>query len=303
MHRFVGWAVIAACLLLAVLAVAAQEGEAQVVGGDEAGLREMLARIVGQMGYPGGEATVLVGEIPEELPLALPKDARIIGSIIRQGTPGSDVMLQMNMPPQEAVTHVKDVLETDGWTSIASPSYPTGGFTNQETYNTQFCNSDDSVMINVSARGVNEATDLHMYIINEVDPVMCAALGETGYLSNDPYRLLPQLQTPAEVQLLPERGGGGSGGGMPGFRSASTTAFLESSLALSDMMTAYHDQLLEMGWIESGAENGDQSAWSGWTFADETGKLWGGTLSIIASQTGAGEYMATILVEEIPDES
>ncbi len=307
MHRYVRWTVIAACLLLAVLAVAAQEGGTEVVGGDESALRQMLAQVVGQMGYPGSAVTVLIGEIPETLPLALPipEDARIIGSIMREeGIIGSEIMLQSSEPFGEVLAWFTEAMAAENWNRVEVPMYPNNGFTNNDVQGVQFCNSRQDAMILLEARAAGTGSDLHMYVYNYADASMCDPVGEAAFMMSDPYLLLPQLLTPDGVKLIPSHGGGSGGGGsVPGYRSASNTVFLESELPLADITSAYQEQLNALGWQASGAETGEKSAWSGWTFNDEDGKVWGGTLTMVASQTGAGEYLATIMVQEIPDET
>ncbi|MBC8171923.1 MAG: hypothetical protein H7X77_09625, partial [Anaerolineae bacterium] len=81
MHKLIGFLVPTAVLLLAVAAAAAQNGSADVIGGDEAALRELLSRTLASYpAYEGTEATVQVGSLPENLPfeLDLSDDMRVI---------------------------------------------------------------------------------------------------------------------------------------------------------------------------------------------------------------------------------
>ena len=135
-------------------------------------------------------------------------------------------------------------------------------------------------------------SDIRLYV-SSADNYPCTP---DGSFTQDPYRLMPQLETPEGVTLL----GGGSGwGGSSGFQSVSTQAYLESDLPLEDIAAAYNDQLEDFGWQAAGEENGDKVSWSGWTLEGD-GHIWAGTLTLTASPTAANQYSATLTIQDMP---
>ena len=104
-------------------------GPAQVIGGDEAALREFIGRT---LDYPSPEATdgvtVLIGALPEGLPLELPipEGSRVIGSTIRGSEmEGTEIILDVDMPPEGVLGFYQEQLLQAGWEE--APQQPYGG--------------------------------------------------------------------------------------------------------------------------------------------------------------------------------
>lgn len=294
MHKLIRFLVPTAVLLLAVAAVAAQNGAADVIGGDEAAVRELLSRTLASYpAYDGSETTVQVGSLPDDLPfeLDLPDDMRVIGTIQRGAPSPTEIYIDSAQPPEAVISFFAERFAGEDWKLV--DGFPGGGFTTTPSDSAFYCNETLNTFVSLNAFGYGEGmSDLRLYI-SPADNYPCA--DADGSFTPDPYRLLPQLQTPEGVTLL--QGGGGGGGGGSGFQSVSTQAYLESDLPLEDIATAYNEQLEAFGWQAVGEENGDKLSWSGWTLEGD-GQTWAGTLTLTASPTAAKQYSATLSIQE-----
>jgi hypothetical protein len=297
MHRFVRFAVTSAVLLLAVVAVAAQNVGTQVIGGDEDALRELVSRAFTAFPvYSDQETSIYVGSLPDDLPfdLPLPDDIRVIGSIDRGDMGAVEIILDSSQQPESIVAFFADTLAGNDWTVVNT--FPGGGFTTGASDTAFYCSPEQDVMVNVSAFGYSSGSDIRLYV-NPGESYVCDGAAESmGF--QEPYSLLPQLQTPEGVKLL--QGGGSGGGGGPGFQSTSTQAYLESDLSIGEIAAAYNEQLEAAGWIMIDEESAGKLAWSGWTIEGEE-KVWDGTLTITASPTADNQYSAVLTILETPD--
>jgi hypothetical protein len=296
MHRFVGFIVTAAVLLLAVVAVAAQSAVTQVIGGDETALRELLSRaFVAYPSYTDQETAVYVSSLPGDLPfeLTLPDNIRVIGSIDRGDLTGIEIILDSDQSPEAVVAFFSDTLLSSDWHVI--DTFPGGGFTTGASDTAFYCSPDNRVMMSISAFEYGGGTDIRLYINPSGSYVCNESANSLGY--DEPYGLLPQLKTPEGVELL--QGGGSGGGGGSGFQSVSTQAYLQSDLPLDEIVAAYNAQLEAAGWHLVGQESASKLAWSGWTIEAEN-RVWGGTLTFTASPTAPDQYVATLSILETP---
>lgn len=308
MHRLVSIVVIVAVVILAGAAFAMHVlagdgspggGQADVIGGDEAGLRELLSRTMASYpAYTGMESTIYVGSLPKDLrvELELPADMRVIGSVVRPAPAPTEIFLDSSQSPDDVVAFFQDSLSSDEWTLVSD--FPGGGFTTTKSASAFFCSDSLETMFNVNAFGYESGSDTRIYI-SPIDNYACDQRGAES-MTYDIYTLLPQLQTPEGVELL--QGSGGGGDGMLGSQSAFTQAFLRSELPLAEITAAYDEQLEAAGWMPVDDEIGDKLAWSGWSITDDEGEIWSGTLTLTASATAPNIYAATLMIQETPDE-
>ncbi|MEO8609279.1 MAG: hypothetical protein ABI690_15415 [Chloroflexota bacterium] len=317
MHKIVRYVVIAAVMLLGLIAlVAAQniqsnvpgdngsDGQAtnpspQVIGGDEAGLRALLSRIVSSSGFPPDQSAAYVRQLPDNLPfnLPLPDKANIVGSVF-YGSPGyTQVILDAQQTPDEIVQFFRDSLTTSDWSSLSADNSPVGGFVAQPWSQAFFCYQTTQAMLRVLAEGGDSATNVSITITAPADTTACGGAG-AGASPGEPFTLLPQLQVPAGVSLLPS-GTGGGGLGSAGKYTSLLTA-LTSDLPLSKIADAYNEQLKALGWQPISQEANAKMNWSGWTVLDADGKTWAGTFMVSANPAVTGRYSAQVIIEEIP---
>jgi hypothetical protein len=129
-------------------------GPAQVIGGDEAALREFVGRALHYPSPEGTEGTtVLIGALPESLPLELPipEGSRVIGSTIRdQQMGGTEVILDVDMAPDAVLTFYQEQLLQAGWENAPQQPYG-GGFVSASWPTATFCLNQDEAQIYLSA--------------------------------------------------------------------------------------------------------------------------------------------------------
>lgn len=294
MHKFIRFVVPAAVLLLAVAAAAAQNGAAQVIGGDETTLRELLSRsLASYPAYEGSEATVQVGSLPGDLPfeLDLSADMRVIGSVQRGAPSPIEIFIDAAQPPENVIRFFETRFTGEDWKLV--DGFAGGGFITTTSDSAFYCNETLNTLVSIYAFGYGDGmSDARLYL-SPADTYTCASADASD--TQDPYRLLPQLQTPDGVKLLQGVGGGSGGAGFP---SVSMQAYLESDLPLEAITAAYNEQLEAFGWEPIGEESGEKLSWSGWTLKDGNSQTWAGTLTLTASPTTANQYSATLAIQE-----
>ncbi len=285
---------------LAALPVLAQGGgDVQIVGGDEASLRELVAYLTRELGPQPPQTTVYVGALPPDLPfeLPVPEDTRVVGSVrtVREAYPTTvQAILTGSLPPEAVIAFYSEALSGERWSPAQQPS-PGGGFVQAAFSQAMFCHAEGSV-VNISAHGLSEGqADIRLYVQSARTLPVCDEGGPERPLA-DAFALLPPLRAPEGVRL--REGGGGGGGGPLGQRSASTQAVLITDIAPADLIELYNAQLIEAGWQHVTTESGNGFAWSGWSLADEDGNPWAGALTLTANPVAEGEYFARLLIEE-----
>jgi hypothetical protein len=319
MHKIVRYTVMAAVVILGLTAlIAAQniqsdtrEGDqteiatipgARVVGGDEAGLRELLSRLVGSLGFTPEQPVAYVGQLPDNLPfeLPLPDGAHIIGSVF-YGKPGhTQIILDTQQTPDEVIQFFRDTLTTSDWAALSQDGVGFGGFVSQPWTQASFCYQGDKALLHVTVQGAAIPTNVDINVIVPADTTACVGAG-AGTAPGEPYKLLPQLQTPEGVRLIPN---GDTGGfmGAPGSPYAAVSTVLASDLPVSKIAAAYNEQLKTAGWQLISQESGAKTAWSGWTLEGSQGKTWMGSLVLIANPIIKNQYTAQVIIEKMPSQ-
>lgn len=92
--------------------------------------------------------------------------------------------------------------------------------------------------------------------------------------------------------------GGASGSSSDG--SAYTSTDLLTEVSASKLMEHYNSQLERAGWMKLDQGSTEVVSWSTWTFADDEGNHWGGTLIILDSYMNSERRLALLSVEKIP---
>jgi len=288
-------------VMLTALPVAAQDTE--VVGGDDAALRDFISRTLGTSPFPGDIITIYVGEIPDEIPVDFPilEDARIVGMIERPAPTPSQIILETELAPADAMNAIVEDLGAD-WEEQTNMPVGPSGFIAYENVTKQFCYNGDEAAVSVVAQQLESGlTEINLHIFTATDPYMCSeAAGEMYGMV--PYNLLPQLKTPEGAELVPQFGGGGGGGGAPGYRSASNSAMLETERPVAEIAADYNAQLEAAGWVLAKSEAGENFAYSGWTLTDEQEADWSGFMTITADPSNVNQLLAVITIQEIPEE-
>jgi hypothetical protein len=271
-------------LLLAALSIPGFAQDAEVVGGDEATLREFISRYLGVMGAPGApQASVRIGQLPEDLPfeVRVPDATQVLGTVFNSDAfyTSYQVIATSNLSPDDVKAFYDSAYAGEMW-AAATQGYQPGGFIERPSAYQAYCFNQSEAILNMNAVAMEDgATDLRLYINMPGDAYACGGTPPEQPPHPDPYAKLPTLQTPQGVTLVP---GSVGGGGRPGFMSAASTALLDTARSLDDFGPEYFAQLEAQGWtaVQTGVAEG--SAWSTWTFTDEDGLSWIGMFNLTA---------------------
>ncbi|HLZ70331.1 MAG TPA: hypothetical protein VKV26_10535 [Dehalococcoidia bacterium] len=246
---------------------------------DPALLRELAERELSPPplpGAPAGQAQLLPGSLPDDLPLhlPLPEGSRLIGSVVRPAPAGGktfDVVLDAADAPAGVLDFYRQALGELGWTPAPVQGPPMGGFVPFVSRSQTYCQGASGPALNLNAFArEGQPTDVRINIFT-------SAPGPCGFSVVAPplppgAALLPSLTPPSNVavQLYGGRGG-------PGFWS-SDAAVADTQVSVTDLHAAYAGQLSAAGWsmIDCGSEG--PLAWSRWSVPTEGG--WQGFLYV-----------------------
>jgi hypothetical protein len=270
--------------LLAVFA-SAQENGSQVIGGDEAALREFLRHYMDDYGPFGADSTVVIGVLPQNLPfeLPIPDETHIIGSIVGGQDPGIEIIADSELPIHEVVAFYDGVLtEANDWRTLD----PVGGFV-QEGKLGLFCYGQAGTSLSLIVYPTHP-TELRFTIGVAGDMNYCNV--PTG-MPRDAMTIMPRLVSPQGVVLMSSTGGGGSNGG-----SAHMWVMLTSALPIDEIAATYQVQFEAAGWQQASREAGENFLWSAWTFTSADGTRWNGTFTLTGMAEGG--YTASIIIRE-----
>jgi len=105
--------------------------------------------------------------------------------------------------------------------------------------------------------------------------------------------MLPSLQQPAGVQRT--QGGAGTSGNDGAYASAE----LQTALSVAELAEQYMAQLETAGWQLVEESQTEAVAWSVWTFDDDDGDAWGGTLLVTDRPAVSDGRFALLRVEKV----
>lgn len=263
----------------------------EVRGGDEAAMRELLGRTL-HYGIPGAERTlILVGELPEDLPfdMPLPEKARVIGSVDRGYRHGTEMYLDVDLPPEETVDYFRLVLAQGGWEFPEEDGRERGFVSGSPSPAQKFCHKAiDSQLWLRALTTPGGSSDLRITYHPTTDYSTCmAGIGAVERVQ----RIMPALVTPPGSRTL----GGGSSSSSTGMGDISTT--FETDLPAEEIEDHYSSKLLEQGWQKLGGGTAETAAWSFWRLEGEGNETWIGTLLVVERLADEDERLAWFSVE------
>ena len=276
--------------------VTAQNGseiKVEVVGGDDASLREFIKQWMTPGGYPGSsieDMTVYIGSTPENLPyeLPVPENSRTIGSITG-GWVDYQLLFDSDLDSKAVSAFYSKSLPDQGWQQ-APTNQGQGGFISQSDQYQYYCQKDGNAYLTIETPSTSEGkTGIRLTLDTNSDPRMCDASAAGSGYSHD--KLLPQLKAPEGTFVQ------GGGAGMSD-RDAETSASLSSKLSTGELLEIYNQQLVDAGWKMQNSDSGEGGAWSQWTLKDEQGKDWLGSLIIVKSSPDSDSLYALLRIEK-----
>lgn len=252
-------------------------GEARVVGGDEASLRQFVAAYFGRsFGPAGGETVITIGQAPASGLLAavpLPDRINVIGAVQRSGL-HDELLFTVEEPVSELVPAFKAALAAGGWQETPTPSVQQRGFVVQTAETHGFCHAERGLVLQLAlGAGARGSLSVH----RQRNP--CA---RPQQMAMDAYQALPALGLPPGVEVRDFQPGGG--GGSEG--SAHTSALMITSARLADLDAHYRQQLADQGWGLAHRHADEHLAVSTWQF-NHDGDLWQGLLLLTSAPEDA----------------
>lgn len=241
--------------------------------------RDLALRLLGSRygsGPPGEMPTaLLVGELPHDLPDALPvpAGARVLGTLVR-GYPV--VVLAAALTADAALAFYAEQLAAAGWTDDPRRrGRGDGGFAHVPVATrpvVSFYSPDGQRRLAVEAA---PAPDGHgITILLGLSPAVRRISQRERAASGYIFDVLPALRPPVGGAQFFEGGSGGTD-------DVRTSAWVEGDFPLTALQAHYTNALLHAGWsLADGAESGP-AAWSRWTFHDDDGARWSALLLIV----------------------
>ena len=263
----------------------------EIIGGDEAGLREFVERWLGPSypGQPADEITVHLGSLPPDLPfeLPLPEGARVIGSVHQALFSYLHVILATSLSPEEVLAFYDARLLEIGWQAASDAAYG-GGFVSGDPWRV-YCLDEEAALTLSASPWITGETDVRLFIDGDMRYSQCNSEYMAGLDSSS--GLIPTLMSPSGTQMI-----GGTTSGSSDSNTAYTETTLRTDLSAGELAAFFNEQLAADGWtlLDNGASEGH--AWSHWSLVDEKGEAWTGTLILLEVPPGSDEIFAFIRV-------
>lgn len=228
--------------------------------GEADDLRDLAERLLTHRSPDGAHhAQLLLGSLPEGLSLPMPREGRLIGSLVRQ--PGwqtdRDVEIVVEAPGSEKqlLDFYEEALRPRGWRSEPDFAPHSGGFAGAHHPMGRLLRREGGdVALLVGANPVRDGrTEVRIHSQWMPRP-------DLEEFRPRPYGsdLLPTLRPPEGLHLQDQGGGGGGG-------SWTSSASTETEMTVSELEAIFAGQLAEAGWTRrTGAVAGPLAA-STWT--------------------------------------
>lgn len=268
------------------------------IQGDDDALQRLVVRLLAPQ-YPGAPQaqgpTLVVGALPDDLPLELPlpEGATVLGGLSQKDGPyGIQIVLDAPRPAQEVIDFYTQAFTAQG---LKQPEMPPMGqvFVPATPQSATFCRDDNSLAISVSTFEMEGGlTDVRLHLHTDTQSSVCQFRG--GIMSGA-QQLLPQLKLPQGAGMGRGSMGGGSSSG-----SAYSSADIQSDLSLAEISQHYAGQLKALGWEMIDEDQSGKTAWSAWTLpseASDDGSQWIGTLLVMASPVDEKAYTSMVRVD------
>jgi hypothetical protein len=250
--------------------------------------RELVKRLID---LPLSESSLLVGELPEQLPadLPLPEGAQVLGSTVSENGKNYDIFVNAKQSLEEVQAFYAERLTGAGWQERQDLAYLGGGFVPSEIERVDglaFCKPDRELYL----KGIvfdkaepNAPTDVRLSLVTGAG-AMCDP--EERKVKSAP---LPNLLAPPDDRL----GSRGGGSDRFGYRQSHVTA--KTQLDTQTLVEFYAAQLERAGWRQLESRQSDATVWSVWTHTDETGRTWQGMLFVIPNPEDSEQYTARVI--------
>lgn len=264
------------------------------------GLRALALRLLWpqqwSMASATGEPELLVGQLPQTLPVAilLPPTSRVIGSLA--GQERATIVLDCDLAVEAVLDFYREQLGAEGWSVPRTWGPMQGGFVYGDALPQtaiQFCQAQWGLRVSIyETPGRPLDVRLQFDTYRDVRHSPCAPPDPRHAIHNRIWAIIPALQPPPGAVQHPGGGSGSEG-------LLLTTASLSTDLDLPAVAAHYARQLERAHWalVDEGASG--PAGWSMWTLADEEGKPWHGVFLALRQAPAASGYF--VLVRAVRD--
>jgi hypothetical protein len=251
----------------------------------------------------------LLDELPVELPL--PAHAQVIISCKswEGGQTFFTILMQVPQPVSRLQVSYANRLRALGWLQWYPDDHSShlNLFVRNHHFRTTspvlvFYDLSKSISLTLHTCSVEENTT---YIILELSTNDRFFPYLPGWMRSEPLNLapLPQLipppaqvfQADASSSFAEVKYQGGTAGGS-GYISWYSNREIQTSLDSLDVLTHYHSQLSQAGWIQQAEAIHDQLLWSVWILSDRHNQLWQLLLSLVVDQHHSNHYSASLKI-------
>ncbi|NJN44905.1 MAG: hypothetical protein HC806_09435 [Anaerolineae bacterium] len=263
----------------------------EIVGGDEAALREFIERWLGSTypGQPEEHITVYLASLPPDMwySVPIPEGARLVASVWQTRFEFLQLLLDVPLPQEDVAAYFDEALPEAGW-QPSTDAGQGGGFVSHDAAK-NYCLDEETYLNLIVAPLEDGQTDVRIYIQGNNGGYSPCAPYES-YAGSSYTELIPLLKAPPGI--LTTSGGGGSTSGQDSY----TEAHLQGNISPAELSGYYDEQLIAAGWtlIESGGE--ESTGWSYWSLKDEKGEEWFGTLIVTKVPPDSDKIFAYIRV-------
>lgn len=249
-------------------------------------LHQLVARL---LSLPGDSIQVIAGQLPEQLPVALPlpDGVQVIGSVVREQN-DFQILFDVALSPQQVKAFYRQQLLDAGWKEQESFSELNKGFANLSALKGF---ADQETKFSYESQGAELVIET-LCEPNNPTFVKCTLNLKIDYsLSAHTRNLapLPPLESPPNVQVH-SRGTKGS------TKQYSSQAQLETELDAKVLIAHYADQFEQAGWTQRDSGQDGALIWSSWTLLDNKEQSWLGLLNIMKIGGLSNQYFAFVQV-------
>ncbi|MEM7552535.1 MAG: hypothetical protein AAF378_00265 [Cyanobacteria bacterium P01_A01_bin.84] len=242
--------------------------------------------------YRGGRSQLLLGKLPDKLPVEIPQpsNTQILASIQR-GESYYEMVLNVPQGSAQVESFYENQLTQKGWKQHRSTS-PKQAFATSATQkdDLNFCKSEKgpALRLNLNQPAQDTPTEVSISLDANESNSFCRFL--SGGLPFA-FAKTPTLKPPANTKVIPKPIGGYSS------EMSHSKATLESDeLNLEQLNQHYISQMQQAGWTKMADTKNNQTTFSLWTLKDKDNNIWQGMMSIKPIPNKSGQYLSNLIV-------
>ncbi|BAY87666.1 hypothetical protein NIES267_71900 (plasmid) [Calothrix parasitica NIES-267] len=260
---------------------------------EEAGLMKLMRGMLSL----SSDTKVIVGKLPEKMPvkLPIPLESQIVGSTI-DDKGNISIVLETSQPIEKVSDFYKRNFKNSAWVAARFFRFYRGGFiTNKSELegHTTFCNNNKSMSLYLDIQEIKATSTsvrLSLYKLNKTEEKEKSSSNACQISDTiDIYEnrvSFPVLIPPPNTEISKtERNYG---------ESIDSLVILKTKLDGNTLANHYNPQLEKAAWKKIDSGESDSYIWSTWTFKDEKGQNIHAVLSFTKIQGKPNQYFANL---------